>query len=236
MKKGAPPLACTMLIRKNWTMREVKMALEEKEGIPAWHQRLNYMGRVLSDEATAKELGMGTDSCIKLEFGLRGGGTSQDSPAKSSDWGVVTRGAKKKPESFSVATPEADVVKDDKDKKSIVVDNDLNQRLQDWKDKKTSEMKNEAAAKTKNAVKAMEIPRPDLLLPGGNEKMKADIRSLVEKRTQDELREQRKAERDRRKAIMGTKVGKASDHLRKAKVEQELKSEADEEVMMRMKL
>ena len=55
------------------------------------------------------------------------------------------------------------------------------------------------------------------------------MKNLVDKRTQDELREQRKAEREKRKALLGNEVGKASDHLKKAKSEEDLKSEVDEE-------
>ena len=90
-----------------------------------------------------------------------------------------------------------EVIKDDNDKALKVADKDLDQKLREWKDRKNNEMKKEAAAKAKNGVKAMEIPRPDIQLPGGSERMKTEMKNLVEKLTQDELREQRKTERRR---------------------------------------
>ena len=165
-----------MLIADDWTVGRIKQALQDKEGPPVCHQRLSYMGRVLNDEATVKGVGMKVDSCLKLEFGLRGGGgegSQAGTPAKGSGWNAVSRsGSKKKPEAFSVATPDMVEIKDDKDKAMVVVDKDLDQKLTDWKEKKSKELRSEVAAKAKGAVKAMEIPRPDIMLPGGSEKMK----------------------------------------------------------------
>ena len=39
--------------------------------------------------------------------------------------------------------------------------------------------------------------------------MKGDMKNLVDKKTQDELREQSKGERDKRKVLVGNKIGKA---------------------------
>ncbi|GAA6059124.1 hypothetical protein JCM10212_003871 [Sporobolomyces blumeae] len=60
-------------IEPTWTVDKIKVALEEKEGIPPVQQRLIFYGKAMPDEKTAAELKVEGGSTLHLVLSLRGG-------------------------------------------------------------------------------------------------------------------------------------------------------------------
>ncbi|SCZ98034.1 BZ3500_MvSof-1268-A1-R1_Chr3-3g06532 [Microbotryum saponariae] len=54
-------------------VERIKVALEEKEGIPPAQQRLIFMGKAMPEEKTASDLKVTPGSTLHLILSLRGG-------------------------------------------------------------------------------------------------------------------------------------------------------------------